>query len=138
MLSLQELLKGKDYNALPKEHQANLMTLLERINKVRTAYGKSMTVSSGYRSLQEHLDIYKRKGITDQSRIPMKSKHLFGQAVDISDPNKELQVWCQNNESLLRSIGLWMEDFGATPNWVHFQVVQYGSYKEGGSLWFKP
>lgn len=123
MIELKELLKGKDFNSLPAEHQANLMTLLEKISRVRIAYGKPMTVTSGYRSMQEHLDIYKRKGITDKNRIPMKSKHLVGAAVDISDPKRELQVWCKNNVKLLEEIGLWMEDFAYTSNWVHFQVI---------------
>lgn len=138
MLSLKELLRGKDFNSLPVEHQANMMILLERINKVRIAYGKPMIPTSCYRSMQEHLDIYKRKGITDPNRIPMKSKHLYGQAVDISDPKQELQVWCRNNESKLKEIGLWLEDFAYTINWAHFQFIQYKSYKEGMSIWFKP
>lgn len=123
MIELRELIKGKEFLSLPKEHRDNLMIILERICRVRIAYGKAMIVTSGYRSMEEHLAIYNRKGITDQNRIPMKSKHLYGQAVDISDPKKELQVWCQNNVKLLEEIGLWMEDFRYTPNWVHFQCV---------------
>lgn len=134
MISLKELLKGKDFSSLPQEHQANMMELLLRINKVRTAYGKPMTVTSCYRSMQEHLAIYKRKGITDPKQIPMKSKHLYGQAVDISDPNKQLQVWCRNNVQILEQAGLWMEAFEYTPNWVHFQIVPPGS----GNRFFRP
>jgi uncharacterized protein YcbK (DUF882 family) len=134
MIALKELLKGKDFSSLPQEHQSNLMLLLEKVNKVRIAYGRPMTVTSGYRSMQEHLDIYKRKGITDQNRIPMKSKHLYGQAVDISDPKKELQTWCKNNVKLLEEIGLWMEDFAYTSNWLHFQIVQ----PKSGNRFFIP
>lgn len=129
MITLKELLKGKDFNSLPKEHQDNLMTLMERLSRVRVSWGKPMIVTSGYRSLDEHLAIYNRKGITDQKRIPMKSRHLIGAAVDISDPKRELQVWCQNNVSLLEEIGLWMEDFRYTSNWVHFQIVPPASGK---------
>ena len=138
MLDLKELLKGKDFNSLPKEHQDNLIILLEKINRVRSAYGQPMIVTSCIRTMAEHLAIYAKKGITDKSKIPMKSKHMFSQAVDIADPNQELQEWCKDNQDLLRSIGLWMEDFSKSPNWVHIQIVPYGSYKEGGSLWFMP
>lgn len=134
MISLKELLKGKDFNSLPQEHQANMMELLLRINKVRTAYGKPMTVTSCYRSMQEHLDIYKRKGITDTNRIPMASKHLYGQAVDISDPKGELDTWCQNNVALLEQIGLWIEHSDYTIGWTHFQIIP----PKSGNRFFKP
>lgn len=138
MISFTELLNGNKFNVLPKDHQRNLETLLYRMNKIRMEYSQPMTVTSGYRSLEDHLRIYKNKGITDQSKIPMKSKHLSGQAVDISDPNGHLQEWCKANQTLIRQVGLWMEDFSFTKTWVHFQCVPYGSFKLGGSLWFRP
>ena len=121
MLSLSELLKGKALNSLPKEHQDNLAVLLEKINKIRIAYNKLMTVTSGYRSLQEHLDIYKRKGITDQNRIPMKSAHLVGLACDIADYDGSLKKWLSQNISILEENGLYCEDFSYTKLWVHIQ-----------------
>lgn len=134
MISLKELLDGADFNTLEKSIQNNLMDLLERINKVRSAYNKPMTVTSPLRTMAHHLEIYAKKGITDRSKIPMKSKHLYGQAVDIFDPKRELQAWCKANEKFLADVGLWMEDFSATPNWVHFQVVPPAS----GKRWFMP
>lgn len=127
MISFNELIKGSVISDIPLDHQHNLEELLKRVNQVRTAYAKPMIVTSGYRSMQDHLRIYSQKGITDRSKIPMKSKHLYGQAVDISDPNKELQKWCLANVKLLEQIGLWMEDFSATSNWVHFQTLPPGS-----------
>jgi hypothetical protein len=138
MISLGELLSGNDPKTLPQEHLNNLAVLLDKVNQVRTAWNKPMTVSSGYRSLAHHLAIYAAKGITDRAHIPMHSKHLYGQAVDIADADGSLETWCRANETLLRSIGLWMEDFGTTTTWVHFQCVPYGSFKPGGSLWFMP
>lgn len=123
MITLKELIKNTLISDIPLEHQHNLEELLKRINVIRTVYGKPMTVTSGYRSLQDHLRIYSSKGITDRSKIPMASKHLYGQAVDIYDPNKELQAWVKQNVKVLEDIGLWCEDFGSTPNWCHFQIV---------------
>ena len=40
MIDLKELLKGKEFSSLPKEHQDNLMLLLERVNRVRITWGK--------------------------------------------------------------------------------------------------
>lgn len=134
MITFNELIKGNFINDIPIEHQHNLEILLKRVNMVRAAYGKPMMVTSGYRSLQDHIRIYSMKGITDRSKIPMKSKHLYGQAVDFSDPKGELQAWCKANEALLVQAGLWMEDFSATPNWIHFQILPPAS----GKRWFLP
>lgn len=136
MLSLKEIIRADIQLSPAKEAQEK--DLLDRVNKVRQAWGKPMVVTSGVRTLADHLRIYAAKGITDQTKIPMKSKHLENvtnaAAVDISDPRQELQQWCRANESLLASIGLWMEDFSATPNWVHFQNVPPAS----GKRWFMP
>lgn len=136
-ISLKELIKDTNFSSLPKDTQDNLMTLLERINKIRDAWAHSMLVTSGLRTMAEHLAIYAAKGITDPSRIPMKSAHLVGAAVDISDPNRDLQAWCKANEALLGSVGLWMEDFSATSSpsaWCHFQVYP----PKSGKRWFMP
>jgi len=131
VITLKEL--GRKEN-LPKEHLDNLVKLHDAVNKLRLAYGKPLIVTSGYRSLAEHLAIYKAKGITDQSKIPMKSKHLSGEAVDFSDPDNRLQIWILANEELVSSFGLWFEDFAYTKNWVHCQIVP----PKSGKRFFKP
>lgn len=144
MLSMNELLGNKyQFDNLPAEHQANLNTLLYKVNEIRAAWNKPMTVTSGYRSADDQMRIYKekadKKGVAfDESKVPMRSKHLIGAAVDIYDPNQELQAWCKNNEALLNSIGVWCEDFSTTTNWVHFQCQPYASWHSGKSLWFMP
>lgn len=134
MLSMKELLGSYKLEDQPKTTQDNLNKLLKSVNVVRIAWGKPMTVTSGLRSMADHLRIYKNKGITDPSKIPLKSRHLYGEAVDISDPNKELQIWCKANEKILEQAGLWMEDFSVTPNWCHFQCVP----PKSGKRWFLP
>lgn len=138
MIELKELLDGADFSVLDKSIQANLMETLEKINKVRSKWNKPMTVTSPLRTMKHHLEIYAKKGVTDLSKIPMKSKHLFGQAVDIADPKGELGAWCKANEAWLLSIGIWMEDLSVTKGWCHFQIVQYGSWKPGKSMFFMP
>lgn len=133
-ISLKEIIKDTSFSSLPKEIQDNLMTLLERINKIRDKWAHSMTVTSGLRTIKAHLAIYAAKGITDKTKIPMKSLHLAGAAVDIADPDRKLQAWCKANEPFLADVGLWMEDFTATPNWCHFQILP----PKSGARWFKP
>lgn len=139
MISMNELLRGVKFEEIGPETQANLKILLARINQVRSKWGRPMTVTSGLRDLNDMVRIYKAKaekaGVQfDESKIPMGSRHLYGQAVDISDHNRELQAWCLANVAVLEEIGLWMEDFSATPTWIHFQVVPPRS----GRRFFKP
>lgn len=133
MIQFSEIVSGP----ISAEHQKNVIILLEKINKLREAYGKPLKVTSGYRSLQKHLAIYKAKGITDQSKIPMQSNHLKGLAVDVvpvEDSIQHLQEWIMANESLMSDIGLWFEDFSATKTWVHAQVVA----PKSGKRFFMP
>lgn len=135
MITFKELLQDNQISDIPTNHQHNLEELLIAINIIRKAYGKPMTISSCYRSLQKHKDIYRAKGIINP---PMGSQHLYGEAVDIYDPKQELQSWVLSNLDMLEVAGLYCEDFSATPNWVHFQLRQFKSYKPGGTRFFKP
>jgi uncharacterized protein YcbK (DUF882 family) len=118
MIELRELLK------IPEDHWENLQDLHAIVSQLREAYGKPLTISSGYRSLEDHLRIYKEKGITNKVDIPMKSKHLSGEACDLVCKDiKDLQKWIKDNEDFCGNIGLWFEDFGSTPTWVHCQIV---------------
>jgi len=135
MITMNELLSNQaTLKDLAPDIQKNLNELLIKINKVRESWAKPMTITSGLRTMKHHLKIYADKGITDKSKIPMMSNHLYGRAVDISDPHKELQKWCKDNEPMLVSIGLWMEHFDKTPNWCHFQI----NPPKSRSRWFMP
>lgn len=123
MITYEEIVGKINEDEIPDEHFKNIIELKEKVNKLRQAYGKPLIVSSGYRTLAKHLEIYAAKGIIDQSKIPMKSKHLSGQAVDFSDPKRLLQNWILANEDLVTSFGLWFEDFDYTKNWCHCQIV---------------
>jgi uncharacterized protein YcbK (DUF882 family) len=136
MITMQELLKGTKFEDIPKEHQDNLLKLLAAVNIIREAWGKPMRITSGYRSMLDHLRIYREKGITDKSKIPMKSKHLFGAGVDIADPGLLLTKWLQDHPEMLEKAGLFCE--AGNSNWVHFQCLPFGSYKPGKTRWFNP
>ena len=122
MISMNELLSGQaSLGDLPNDVQNNLNTLLVKVNKVRTAYDKPMIVTSGLRTVKHHLEIYARKGIYPP-KVPMKSNHLSGRAVDFSDSDGKLKAWVKENIKLIEEIGLYMEDFSATKTWCHFQI----------------
>lgn len=131
---MKELLSNQaTFESLDKEIQDNLNILLDKVNKVRTAYAKPMIVTSGLRTKQHHLEIYARKGIFPP-KVPMKSNHLFGRAVDFADGDGKLKKWILENIKLIEEIGLYMEDFTATKTWVHFQI----NPPKSGKRFFKP
>lgn len=53
------------------------------------------------------------------------SKHMTGQAIDIYDPDGELDDWLLTNygQASLTALGLWMEHPSATKSWCHVQTV---------------
>jgi hypothetical protein len=123
MITLKEL-NPHDYPTT-EEVESNLKDLLDKMNKVRSIYGKPMTVTSGLRSQ------------ADQERInpsAPKSKHLLGQACDVADTDGALMNWVLDHLDLMKDIGLYFEHFGYThPEgkgwWVHFQSVPPASGK---------
>ncbi len=126
-LTREDILKGQ---TCPASYEKDLEKLLKRVNKLQERYGKlQFLVTSGLRSLTYHIGIYQKKGITDPKKIPMKSKHLFCQAVDIEDKDGKLYAWVQKNEIVLEEIGLYYEL--GTVGWVHFQIIPPSSGKTG-------
>lgn len=136
MITFKELLGNNSIVDVDTNIQHNLEDLLKASNKLRAEWGKPMTVTSGLRSMVEHLRIYSQKGVTDKSKIPMKSKHLSGLAVDFADPDGSLYAWAKAHEDKLAEWGIWCEL--DTKGWLHCQCVPYGSYTEGKSRFFKP
>ena len=131
MISIPQITGGKE---VPPEFEQNLGILVHRTNMLCQFAGFEPIVSSGFRSMEEHLTIYRRKGITDPDKIPMKSKHLYCQAVDLYDPDKKLQLIILNNQNWCKQAGIWFEDFYYTKTWVHLQIVP----PKSGKLFFIP
>lgn len=138
MITMLELLSGNKLEDQTPEIRQNLEKLRIVMNKIRTMYDKVMIVTSGLRSLAHHLAVYAAKGITDQTKIPMKSKHLAGLACDVKDSDGKLGEWCKDHEAELLAMGVYIEDLGSTKGWVHFQCVPYGSWVPGKSIFFIP
>jgi uncharacterized protein YcbK (DUF882 family) len=134
MISINELLSNQaKFEDLEKDIQANLTELHRKANLLRSAYGKPMIVTSGLRTKKHHLDIYARKGIFPP-KVPMKSNHLFGRAVDFADGDGKLKAWVLENIKLIEEIGLYMEDFSSTKTWLHVQT----NPPKSGKRFFKP
>lgn len=118
MISMNEILKGRArFEDLPEDIRRNLTELHVRINKLRSAFGKPLKVNDGYRRIEDL-----------PSNAARKSKHLFGQAIDLDDDHTHfLWNWTKDNLQLMKDIGLWMEDprwtHGKIGTWMHYQIV---------------
>lgn len=115
-ITKEELLKGRDKtypNDYTQEVSDNLDELLPVINQVRDAYGIPMTVTSGWRPPSLN-------AITPGAANH--SLHEQGLAVDILDTDGKLMEWVLENLQLMKDLGIYLEDFRYTPNWVHFGI----------------
>lgn len=136
MITIKELnLKNFPIN---EEQEKNSLILLAKINLVRTKWGKPMLVTSGFRSLEDHIRIYRElaeKNNTnfDIDKVPMGSQHLKFAAVDILDFDGSLYEWCVANEAFLAEVGLWCEIKDSQKR-VHFQIYA----PKSGNRFFKP
>lgn len=143
MLKMEDLLNHK-YQFADQDVpvQDDLMDTLAKVNKVEAQCPiKNWIGTSGLRTMADHLRIYREKaekaGVPfDESKVPKKSKHLFGQAWDIADPGLKITAWLKANPQVLDEADLYCEE--GNSNWVHFQSKAFGSYKPGGTRWFNP
>jgi len=53
------------------------------------------------------------------------SNHMTGRAIDIYDPDGDLDEWLMTayGQAALASLGLWMEHPSATKGWSHLQTI---------------
>lgn len=53
------------------------------------------------------------------------SKHMTGQAIDIYDPDGDLDEWLMTGEgqAAMTALGLWHEHPSATKGWAHLQTI---------------
>lgn len=54
-----------------------------------------------------------------------RSKHMTGEAIDIYDPDGDLDEWLMTTrgQEILKTLGLWHEHPSATKGWAHVQTV---------------
>lgn len=138
MISRQEIITDKDFANLSQEKLINLNVLLLSINKFRSAYAKPMFITSGFRTHDDHIRIYrelaaKRHQPFDESKIPWGSQHLVCAAIDVYDKDGSLMKFCKANVKLLEECELWMEEEDDIPR-CHFQIFP----PKSGKRFFKP
>lgn len=103
--------------------QANGRELLERVNALLAVINESHpgieaamkpSVNSGWRPAAYNATV---------PNAAVKSKHITGQAIDLADPDGELDELLLSHPNLLEMAGLWQEHPLATKGWCHVQSV---------------
>ena len=116
MITLTDYWMGRDKaypNAWSTEIEGNALDLLERVNKLLAVFGEDRAVNSGWRPPEVN---------SATPNAALKSKHMTGNAIDLADPEGDLDDWCSENDgSRLIQYGLWMEHPSATKGWCHLQ-----------------
>ena len=117
MITLADYYMGRDRShahELSAELRINATRVVERINEFLRQAACPGVVTSGWRPHAINAAV---------PNASPRSKHLSCEAIDLDDPNDELDAWCLRNLPVLESIGLWLEHPDATPGWCHLQIV---------------
>lgn len=139
MITFKDMIGSAVISDIPITQQHNIEIVVSRVNAVLKIYGKEGKVTSGYRSLYDHNRIYsqlnakRRAKNLPELKVPMSSRHLSGEAVDIHDPEHEMLKWLKANPRVLVENKLWCEELDDQER-VHFQVVPPRS----GNRFFNP
>ena len=125
--SLSELTKSQTAtrkgisNEPSTEHVENLIHLAESVlQPVRDHFGKSVMISSGYRSPE----------LCEAIGSSSKSQHAKGEAADFEIPgvdNMQLAMWINKNTDFDQLILEFYEPGDPNSGWVHCSAVKEGS-----------
>lgn len=124
------------------EIRQNAKELIRRVNSLNCPFPRACVSFLRGKSKQEN--IYRNRaclkmppfsdGVFIMSKVPMKSCHLTGCAIDVWDADRKLKDWINQNVDVLEKAGLWCEHFDDTPEWVHMQSVP----PKSGKRFFHP
>lgn len=123
VITLADYWMGRDKThaaELTTEIVSNAQQTVERANLLLSRY-KAATGDAEIRKVNSG---WRPSAVNSQTtNAAPRSKHLLGQAVDLSDPEGDLDEWCLASPEVLQGIGLWQEHPSATKGWCHLQIV---------------
>lgn len=115
MITLDDYFHHADwYNERTAQVDANAAVTVDLANALLDRFGQHRAVTSGWRPTAVN---------RNTPGAAQNSKHLTGQAVDLADPEGDLDEWCYTAQDLLAEIGLWQEHPASTKGWCHIQTV---------------
>jgi hypothetical protein len=115
MITLTDYFGRMSHQFQPEpEVVSNAQVLLERVNALLAELQWKPNINSGWRSAAYNALV---------PNAAPKSKHITGQAIDLSDPDGELDQLLFDDQRLLVKHQLWLEHPLATKGYTHLQSV---------------
>lgn len=117
MILLSDYWMGRDAEYLSDmtaEILENATETVAKANQLLKAFGEDRKVTSGWRPPSVN---------AATPNAAAKSKHMTGQAIDLADPDGDLDDWCFDHLETLAEIGLWLESPASTKGWCHVQIL---------------
>ena len=115
MITLEDYFGRVSHIADPSEDvEFNARELLLRVNALLVSLNMKTTVNSGWRPPAYNATI---------PNAAPNSKHMTGQAIDLADPEGELDDVLFKDPTNLINHELWMEHPLATKGWCHLQSI---------------
>lgn len=109
--SLEEF-NCKDGSAMPNDVMINIIKLAKNLQMLRDAIGKTISITSGYRSPEYNAKIKGAKF----------SQHINGTAADIQVKGVTPKEVAKVIEGLIASGKMQQGGIGIYPNWVHYDT----------------
>ena len=133
LLTINDYWMGRDSkyrDEMTELIQSNAAETVRRLNLLLLAYEEDTGLPLPMKDGSHVASGWRPLAVNDAtSNAAAHSKHITGQGGDIYDPERDLARWVMAHQAILEQIGLWCEDFGWTPTWVHGQTVPPGSGK---------
>lgn len=101
--------------SISREPRENATALLTRVNRLLSHFGQYRRIVCGFVPSEEEN--------ARRANASVRSKHLQAQAVDLADPDGDLDQFCMDNQPLLERCCLWLEHPAMTKGHCHLQSV---------------
>lgn len=130
MISLHDYWMGRDREfplAMSTALERNATLMVELANKVLVlAHSAGVTMDTNPRTGSVVSSGWRPASVNASTPgAAPKSKHMTGQAIDIYDPDGDLDEWLltTDGQKVLHDLGVWIEHPAATKTWCHMQSV---------------
>lgn len=124
MITLQDYWMGRD-KTYSKELTAEITKNAEQTVKLANALLSEFRFDVKTDTEQRHVKSGWRPPEVNAAtpNAALRSRHMTGQAIDIADPEGDLDEWCMSHTDTLARLGLWLEHPASTKGWCHVQTI---------------
>jgi hypothetical protein len=112
-------------NEITDEIRANAAETVARANKlIETLHEVNLTAQDSPRTGSPITSGWRPKAVNAATKgSAPHSNHITGRAIDLYDPDGDLDEFFYENTAILEDLELWMEHPSATKGWCHVQTV---------------